>query len=326
VLNRFDGPTITLVVNPKAGRGRAGRVLPKVCASLLAALPDVHLRVHRATSYDDARLRTIQAVQVARPGVDGGPSLDTLAVMGGDGMAHLGINACATSDVPLAVIPAGTGNDFCRSAGLPVTLRGAVQTLVSRNVVSVDLNEVTGDLVDGAERRWVGCSVCTGYEAVVSQGASRSPVQLGGLTYGITALRELARFSPVRYELEIDGETRRLDAMFATVCNGAYFGGGMKVAPRADLTDGELDVTIVHPVPRSLLLRLLPRMYDGSFIKHPAVELLRAKQVRVRTHPSTIVDGDGELLGRTPVDVRAVGGALRLVVPATRTSAREVTP
>lgn len=315
MFNRYDGPTITLVVNPKAGRGRAGRVLPKVCASLLTALPDVHLRVHQATSYDDARLRTIQAVSAARPSSDGGNSHDTLVVMGGDGMAHLGLNATATSDVPLGIIPAGTGNDFCRSAGLPVSLRGAIQTIVARHVDLVDLNEVTGDLVDGAARRWVGCSVCTGYEAVVSQGASRSTLKLGGLTYGVSALRELARFSPIGYELEIDGEHRSLDAMFATVCNGAYFGGGMKAAPRADLYDGELDVTIVHPVPRSVLLRLLPRMYDGGFVKHSAVETLRARHVRIRTNPTMIVDGDGELLGHTPVAVRSVRGALRLIVP-----------
>ena len=100
-------PTLTLVVNPTAGRGRAVRVLPNVVQELLKGAPSARLQVVRATSYDEARMRCIAAVEGARSTVVDGRR-DCLIVMGGDGMMHLGLNAAAGSGVPLGVIPAGT--------------------------------------------------------------------------------------------------------------------------------------------------------------------------------------------------------------------------
>lgn len=305
---RYDGRTVTLVVNPTSGRGRAGRLLPGVCADLLTALPDVHLRVHRTTSFADARLRCIQAVDRARPSAPGEPG-DVLLVMGGDGMAHLGVNACAGTDVALGIIPAGTGNDFCRGAGLPTSPSHAIRAVLDGAVRRVDLAQVTGRLVGGAERRFVGSVVSTGYDARVNRRANAMPSRLGGLAYGWAAIKELTMFEPLPYRLSIDGELLELPAMLIAIGNGGVFGGGMRVCPDARVDDGVLDVTIIHPVSRATLLRLLPAMYTGGFVRDPAVERLSAHEVRV-DGDGLYAMADGEELGEVPLTVTCRPGCL----------------
>ena len=315
-LGRFDGPTMTVVVNPRAGRGRAGRVLPKILARLVAARPDTHLQVHQTTSFDDARLRTIQAVERTRPGQDQGAT-DSLVVVGGDGMAHLGVNACAGTDVTLGVIPAGTGNDFCRGIGVPVSVAGATDVVAAGDRARIDVNVASGRLAHGAERRHVGCTVSTGYDAKVNFRSNAISLPLGPLAYGYVALSELATFEPLNYRISIDGSRWQLPAMLVGVSNSAYFGGGMQIAPGADVTDGLLDVTIIHPVSRATLLRLLPSLYSGKFIKDPAVEQIRAREV--------VIDGDdmfamadGETLGDVPITVRVEPQHLSVYRPPTK--------
>lgn len=303
-LRSYDGPTLTLVVNPTAGRGRARRRLPKVATALLTGMPGANLRVFQTTSFADARLRCIAAVEGARPQVEGRRP-DALLVMGGDGMMHLGLNAAAGTDVPLGLVPAGRGNDFCHGAGVPRETMAAVRAIIAGRTRRIDLMEATGRLVDGAERRWVGSIVSTGYDSRVNHRTNELSWSLGGLSYAWTALAELAIFEPVPYRLVIDGVEREQTAMFIAVGNAGYFGGGMWACPRADVDDGLLDITVVNPVSRMTLLRLLPTMFNGSFIKDPAVELLRAREV--------VVDGDGlwgmadgEDLGPVPLQLRAV--------------------
>lgn len=313
-LRRYDGPTLTLVVNPSAGHGRAKKLLPKVCTELLTGLPGANLRVYQTASYDEARLRTISAVERARPSSDGSRA-DVLIVMGGDGMMHLGINACAETDIPLGLIPAGTGNDFCKGVGAPTHPSAAVRAIVTGHSRRIDLMLARGHLASGALRRWVGSVVSTGYDARVNErtNAMRA-LGLGSLTYAYAALAELAAFEPVRYRMVIDGRPRSQVAMFVAVANAGVFGGGMRICPHADLTDGLLDVTIVHPVSRATLLRLLPAMYSGRFTHDPAVELLRAREVRV-DGDGLMGMADGERLGPPPLDLSSVPSALTVFVP-----------
>jgi diacylglycerol kinase (ATP) len=301
------------VVNPSAGAGRARRLLPKVTSGLLTGLPGASLRVFQTSSYAEARLRCIAAVEQAGPAVPGRMA-DSLLVMGGDGMMHLGLNACATSDVPLGLIPAGTGNDFCRGAGTPVTAAGAVRTIVAGRTRRIDLMSASGKLAGGAEHRWVGSIVSTGYDGRVNHRTNQQRWSFGGLAYAWSAIAELSRFEPLPYRLVIDGEPRVQTAMFVAVGNAGWFGGGMHACPAADVTDGLLDLTVVHPVSRATLLRLLPSIYTGNFVRDPAVELLRAKEV--------VVDGDGlyamadgEELGGVPLTLRAVADCLTIYAP-----------
>lgn len=309
----YNGPTFTLVVNPAAGRGRAERLLPRVATALLTQSPGANLRVFQTSDYAQARLRCIAAVAGARPAV-AGYRRDALIVMGGDGMMNLGLNACAQTDVPLGLVPAGSGNDLVRGIGIPLRAEAAARVISAGHTRPIDLMSARGQLVGGAERRFVGAIVSTGFDSRVNRRANAVPWGLGRASYAFSALAELAGFDSLHYRLTIDGVTRELPAMFVAVGNSGIFGGGMRGCPNAVLDDGLLDITIVHPVSRWTLLRLLPTMFSGAFVHDPAVELLRAREV--------IVDGDGlygmadgEELGPVPLGLSAVPAALEVFVP-----------
>lgn len=292
-------PRCDLVVNPTAGRGRAGRVLPRVLHTLRAVLPDTDVRVIEARDVAEAEAGCRRAVD----------QTDLLVVMGGDGMAHLGINACAGTPVPLGVLPAGTGNDLCRGLGLPRELPAAVHALATGSVRQVDLARVQRP--DGSVR-WVGCVVSTGFDSRVALRTARMRVPMGPLAYAWSALAELRTFTPLQYRLVIDGAPRALASMAIFVCNAEFFGGGMRAYPGADPSDGRLDLTIIHPVSRLTLLRLLPSLYSGGFVTHPAVERLQATSV-VLDGEGLIGSGDGELLGDVPLVVSSEPAALNVL-------------
>lgn len=299
-------PTLTLLVNPAAGRGRARRRLPDVVERLGHALPDADVAVRLTDDAADAAALAADAVARAGEG-------DALVVLGGDGMASVGLNAAAGSGVPLGILPAGTGNDFCRGVGLPTTMDAAVAVVAAGATREIDLMRVSGDRVAGGGR-WVGSILSTGFDERVNWRANHVPLNVGAPTYAYAVLAELRTFRPLRYRVSFDGVARELDAILIAVGNAGVFGGGIRVCPDARVDDGLLDVTIVHPVSPSLVIKLFPKLFTGRFTEHPAVELLRAREV--------VVDGDdlhgmadGEVLGRPPFTCRAEPRAVRLFAP-----------
>jgi len=304
-----DNARTTLVVNPTAGRGRALKILPDVLDAFLRGLPEGSLQVRQANTYQDAQDFCRRAVEAARPDTH-----DSLVVMGGDGIMHLGVNAAGGTNVPLGMIPAGTGNDLCRSVGVPLDPVKAAQVIVEGHLKRIDLTSAVGKLAHGGTQRYVGSVVATGYDARVAIRGASMAKGWGSLAYAAAALAELRSFEPVTYRIRIDGQERVLPAMFIAVANGGYYGGGMHIAPKASVTDGLLDITLVHPVSKATLLRLLPKMFNGSFATDPAVELLTAKEVMI-DGDGLVGVADGEALGQPPLGVTCEPGALAVFVP-----------
>jgi diacylglycerol kinase (ATP) len=292
------GGSIALVVNPTAGKGRAQRLLPEVAGLFRDAGRPLEVLLSRTVE---------EAREMAEQAVDRG--VGTLVVMGGDGMMHLGINVVANrpgvSD--LGMIPAGTGNDLCRGLGMdvrdPVAAARAITTSTPR---PIDVLKVG----DG----YVGGVVATGFDALVNARANDMPRPKGSLRYAIAALAELRSFDPLPYRLTVDGAVSSLDAMLIAVGNSPYYGGGMKVCPEADPADGLLDLTIVHTASRAKLLRLLPSMFSGRFVRDPCVELVRARTVRVE-RPELAGYGDGEPLPPGSLDIEVCPGLLCVFAP-----------
>lgn len=293
----------TVVVNERSGGGRAGRELRNVLRYLGEHLPSAELNVIASLSTDHAEDTCRAAAAASREG-------DAIIVVGGDGMAHIGLNACADAPATLGIIPAGTGNDFARAVGVPKSIQQSVVAIAQGHTRTVDLAHLSNG---GRLHRYVGAVVSTGYDAVVNRATNDIKLRFGALSYGWIALRELRGFSPFNYQLQIDGEERNLEGMLVAVSNTGMFGGGMRIAPDADVADGWLDVTIIHPVSRGTLLRLLPSLYTGGFTKHPAVEIRRARSVRLDGE-DLFVMGDGEELGDVPITVEVSPAALRVFV------------
>jgi diacylglycerol kinase (ATP) len=289
---------IALVVNPSSGKGRAQELLPEIAGCLRDAGHQLDIWLSRNLN---------EAVQLINRGTRS--DADVLAVMGGDGMMHIGINEAvraqqAAPDAPvLGLIPAGTGNDLCRGLDIDPDPLTAVQALLTGRERRIDLARIGS--------AYVGTILATGFDALVNRRANDLPWPKGEARYPLAVMAVLRTFRPLRYRLTIDGVRRDLRAMLVAVGNTRCYGGGIRICPDADPTDGLLDVTIIHPVGRPTLLRLLPRLYTGSFVSHPCVERLRASEVTV-DGPGLIGFADGEMLGATPLTMTQIPAALRI--------------
>lgn len=303
---------LTLVVNPSSGRGASSLALPSLERRLRARLPEATIDVICEGSYDAARDALHQRVD----SLAGSASAQHgVVVVGGDGMAHLGLNACAGTGIPLAVLPTGTGNDFCRGLGM-VTTRNALDALFADERRTIDLLRITTSGPEAASS-YVGCSLSTGFDAQVNARANETSVPLGALVYGYAAIAELLRFAPLRYRLVLDGQPERIiDSNIIALSNTAFVGGGMEVAPSSDPSDGLMEVTILHATSRIQLLKLLRRVYSGDILDHPDVEVCQARRVQIEG-PTNPPMGDGEFLpGRLPATVEVAPGALHVFAPA----------
>jgi diacylglycerol kinase (ATP) len=293
---------IRLVVNPSAGKGRALEVLPDVAGRLRDG--GAHLEILLSRDFAEAQSMTRRAIH------DG---VDVLAVMGGDGMMHLGVNTSAAahlsgdSRTTLGLIPAGTGNDLCRGIGLDARDAVAAAAVIAEGCTrAIDLARV-GDT-------YVGAVLGTGFDALVNRRANQMPWPRGSTRYAVAVMAELRVFSPLHYRLTFDGEIREHQAMLVAIGNTSSYGGGMLICPKADPYDGLLDITIIHPVGRLKLLRLFPEMYSGTFVRDPCVEQLRVREVTVEG-PGLVGFGDGEMIAAAPLTVCSVPRALPVFVP-----------
>ena len=318
-------PRLTLLVNPTSGRGKAGRLLSWIVHRLKKGLPGVDILTYRTTSFADALARGHAAVAAAQHRLERGDvspdKPDIIAVVGGDGMIHIGFNICAETGLPLGIIPAGTGNDFLRGLHIKPDLNQAIDAIISGSVRTIDLIEATGDnLINGVtpnpcHKAFVGSAISTGFDARVNRRANQMPISLGRLSYGYAILGELRSFRPDSYRVIVNGEKVEREAMICVVANAGVIGGGMKMCPSADVTDGKMDITMIDPVPVTTLLRHLPSLYTGDFVNLPFVHQMSATRV--------VIDGDGlygmadgEELGPVPITATIKPGQLRLYAPS----------
>jgi diacylglycerol kinase (ATP) len=291
---------IALLVNPSAGKGRAAVLGSTVAAHLRSAGHEV-LDVSADTA-DAARGRALAAID---------RGVDVLAVCGGDGMVHLGAGLCAGTELPLGIVAAGTGNDVATALGLPVhDAAAAAHVLGTGRPRSIDAGRAVDG--DGLVRWWVGV-LGAGFDSLVNERANGWSWPRGRLRYTVAVARELPVFRPVPFVVEVDGRRQETRAMLVAVGNGPSYGGGMRVCPDAALDDGLLEVVVVHQISTPAFLRVFPRVFAGTHVRHPAVEVLRGRRVRLEA-PGIVAYADGERVGPLPLDCEVVPAALRVLV------------
>lgn len=297
-------PPVAVLTNPAAGGRRQRRLVPEVLRRLHAAGQELVLV--EATNAAAAEAACHDAV---RRGVR------ALVAVGGDGTLHAAIQAVAGTGVPFAMVPAGTGNDFALALCAPpdpLAAAGAVATaLQAGGTTAVDLARVEG--VDGTVR-WYGAVLGAGFDAIVNERANRMRWPRGDRRYDLAIVRELLRLRARRYILELDGAAHEVDAVLVAVGNAASYGGGIRICPEADPTDGELDVVVGRRMSRTTLLRLRPRAYRGTHVTHPLVDSYRVSQLRLAA-AGIVAYADGERCLPLPVTISCVPGALTLLRP-----------
>jgi diacylglycerol kinase (ATP) len=296
-----ESGTLVVVANPTAGGGKAGRLIGKVDSILR------DLRVEHRILVTDS---PAEMEASCRREAEAGASI--VAVIGGDGTVSCAANGLVGSDTAMAVVPAGTGDDFARAIGVS-RFDTAVKRLAAPHIVRLDVVRVTAA---GSARCFVNVAGA-GFDSEVNETANAMRIRLGGtVTYLLALVSTLRRFTPAHYVVTIDGDRTELDAMLVVVGSGISYGGGMKVLPDSALDDGELDVCIVEALSRLDFLRAFPKVYTGSHGSHPKVRLMRARAVSVEANRAIQVYADGERIGPLPAAFDVMPDALSVVVGA----------
>ena len=296
-----------LVVNTAARSGR------RSCARARRLLEEIGVPIAECLAVaDPTRLR--EAVSAA---VDRGADLIVLG--GGDGTVSAAVDALAGTGVVLGLLPVGTANDFARTLGIPTDLGRACETIARGEVVDVDLGLAGADYFVNV----ASVGLAAGAARALSPGLKRS---VGALAYPAAAVHALLRHETFEASLRFpagDHPPVRLGRLLQlAVGNGRYYGGGLAVAPDADIDDRSLDVYAVglgHP---GALLHTLRHLRSGEFVRADWVHHYRTREVRIETKPALPTNVDGELAGRTPVTFGVAPNALRVLVPPGSGAAR----
>jgi len=292
-----------LIVNPHSGGGRTARLLPEVERELDKAR--VAFRTVTTRSLEHGVEETVAAAD----------SGEIPVVMSGDGLIGQAGGALAGSEVPLGIIPGGRGNDLARVLGIPTDPAGAVGVLAASRERRVDVGEVNG-------RRFL-CIASFGFDSEANRIANESRLVRGNLVYAYAALRALIAWRPATFTVVLDGDERiRVQGYTVAVANSKAYGGGMFVAPDAELDDGLFDVVIVGRVSKLRFLANLPKVFKGTHVDQDEVTVRRAARVEANASRRFGVYADGERLSELPATLRVLPGALRVVAPQGRAGAR----
>ncbi|WP_280455739.1 diacylglycerol kinase [Nocardia brasiliensis] len=311
-----SGRSVTVVTNPRSGHGKGHDVADAALARLRAR--GVEITEVRAPSAAESVRQVRDSIERSRP--------DAVVCIGGDGLVNVILAAVAESGVPLGMIPAGTGNDLARELGIPTEDPvAAADVVLDGRARAIDLGRIDVP-VPGSAPTWFATVSGTGFDARVSLRANRMSWPKGRMRYTVAALAEISRLFPVPYRVALtgavtDGLTNpgggsnlEIDAVMVAIGNTRTYGGGMLICPDAEMDDGLLDLTVVGALSRREMLRLLPALSAGKRQIHPKVIQYRAAEIALSA-PDTPATADGEPAGALPITVRAVRGALTVLVP-----------
>jgi YegS/Rv2252/BmrU family lipid kinase len=286
---------IRLLVNPHAGGGRVAKLLPEVESAL--------------------RKRELEYELVQTTGIEHGCEQASVAaaegavpvVMSGDGLIGQVGGALAGTGVPMGIIPGGRGNDLARVLGVPREVDLAVDVLAAGNTRSIDVGEVNG-------HRFL-CIASFGFDSEANRIANKAKLVRGQLVYAYAALRALAAWKPARFTLSLDGERHEFSGYSVAIANSRAFGGGMFVAPDAELDDGLLDVVWITQIGKLRYLRGLPKVFDGTHVNEPQVNIARAAEVEVSADRPFEIYTDGDHVVDLPARVRVIPDKLEVLAP-----------
>ncbi|MFL5870278.1 MAG: diacylglycerol/lipid kinase family protein [Solirubrobacterales bacterium] len=289
------GDRYLLLVNPSAGGGRARRLLPEV---------EKHMRdrglEHRTLATESVEHGRREAFTAAAAG-------EVVTVMSGDGLIGQVGGALAGTPGTLAIIPGGRGNDLARVLGIPTEPGAAVDLLADGAAREIDVGEVNGS-------RFLGIASC-GFDSDANRIANEARLIKGTLVYAYAAIRALVAWKPARFELRLDGTRREFMGFSVAAANSKAYGGGMFVAPDAELDDGLLDVVTVADVSKLRALRGMPKVFKGTHIDDEYVRVERAAELRIEADRPFGVYADGDHLADLPATVRLLPRALRVIAP-----------
>ena len=293
--SEIEGMPLALLVNPHSAHGRSLKLLPRVEQALDARR--IAFRVERTRGLEDGVERALRAVEAGEVPV----------VLSGDGLIGAVGGAMAGVETPLGMIPSGRGNDLARVLGIPDDPVGAVAVLAAGATRRIDVGEANG-------KRFLGI-VSVGFDSEANRLANETTFMRGNLVYAYAALRTLLAWKPGRFTVRVGEESHRFGGYSVSVANNRAFGGGMFIAPDAELDDGEFDVVVVGEVGKLRFVANLPKVFKGTHVEEDEVRVFRASQLELTASRPFPVYADGEHLTELPARLRILPRALRVLAP-----------
>jgi len=291
---------LALLVNPASAHGRALKLLPRIERELDARR--ISFRAERTRGLEDGVERALRASEAGEVPV----------VVSGDGLLGAVGGALAGSDTPLGIIPAGRGNDLARILGIPSEPEAAVATLAAGETRRIDVGEVN-------DKRFLGI-VSVGFDSECNRLANETKWLRGSLAYLYSSVRTLLGWKPARFTLRIGDESKRFTGYFVSVANNRAYGGGMLIAPNAELDDGEFDVVTIGEHSRLRFLANLPKVFKGTHVEKDEVSVFRASRLELSASRPFPVFADGEHISDLPATLRVLPRALSVIVPPRATA------
>jgi len=291
-----DGMPLTVLVNPHSAGGKTLKLLPRVEHELDALR--IPFRVERTRGLEDGVARALRAVEADEVPV----------VFSGDGLIGAVGGAMAGTETPLGIVPGGRGNDLARVLGIPEDPVAAVAVLAARVERRIDVGEANG-------KRFLGI-VSVGFDSEANRLANETSFLRGNLVYAYAALRTLVTWKPGRFTVRVDEERYRFSGYSVSVANSRAFGGGMFIAPDAELDDGEFDIVTVGEVGKLRFVSNLPRVFKGAHVDEDEVQVFRAPHLELTASRPFPVYADGEHLTELPARIRILPRALSVLAPA----------
>ena len=282
-----------LVINPVSGQGRGTTVGTYVAG---------YLNQHKVDFAIVTGNSSISLSDHLKIFLDKTPDCSGVIAVGGDGLMHIILQVVVPFQIPFTIIPAGTGNDFVRTLGWDLE---KIDSQLNR-VVTTNPSPINLGLVDG---EWFGAVLSTGFDSVVNERANTMQWPKGPMKYNAAIALELPRFTPRHYEIILDDRTISTEAMLIAVANGRSYGGGMLVCPNANISDDLFDVMVLHPVSKLEFIKVFPRVFAGTHVSHPAVEIVRSRSVRIES--KAVAYADGERIGQLPIVAECIHDAVQ---------------
>lgn len=286
---------LAILVNPHSAGGKALKLLPRV----EQALDDrrVEFRVQQTKGLEHGTEQALRAVEAGELPV----------VISGDGLLGAVGGAMAGAETPLGIVPGGRGNDLARVLGIPTEPEGAVATILAGRTREIDVGEANG-------KRFLGIA-STGFDSLANRRANETRFLRGNLVYAYAGVRTLLSWKPARFTIRVDQERTRLTGYSISVANSSCYGGGMYIAPDAQLDDGRFDVVSIGEVGKLRFLSNLPKVFKGTHVEKDEVRVFRAQHLELSASRPFEVYADGEHLTDLPAKLRVLPRALRVLVP-----------
>jgi YegS/Rv2252/BmrU family lipid kinase len=290
------GTPLTLLVNPSSAGGKSLKLMPRVEAALDARR--AVFRVEKTRSLEHGAELALEAVELGELPV----------VVSGDGLLGAVGGAMAGSDSPLGLIPAGRGNDLARALGIPDEPEAAVAALLAGETRRIDVGEANG-------KRFLGIA-SVGFDSECNRLANETHWLRGNSVYAYSMIRTLIGWRGARFTLAVGEERKRISGYFVAVANNSVYGGGMYIAPNAELDDGEFDIVSIGEGSKLSFLLGLQDVLKGNHLGKDSVDVFRTSRLQIDASRPFPVYADGDHLTDLPVSLRVLPRSLSIIVPS----------